>query len=205
MRSLLVFVCSILAASANAGLINYTDEASFLADAGTGLTLIDFDSATGSTTSYTESGVTFATNGTEADAIVIGDYASTGSSQIFSNYFVNNLIITFAGAGINAFGSDIFSLFSGSTLSFELLLSDTTTEVVTVDSADGYFATILDGGNYITQVTVNSLSAQAEGLDNFYFGTVAASTPSTSVTEPATLGVLALGLSGLVGLRRRQR
>ncbi|MFC3202921.1 PEP-CTERM sorting domain-containing protein [Alteromonas oceani] len=200
MRSLLVFVCCILATSANAGLITYSNETDFITDAGTSGTVIDFENATDVMPSFSESGVVFDTNGFESNDILLGDYAGTGSQQIYSNYFVNNLTISFLNTGINAFGTEIYSLYSASTISIDLFLSDNTIESLSIDSSDGYFGAILSGGTYVRQITMFSNSDQAEGLDNFYFTT----TSVNSVPEPSTLGVLALTLAGMVFSRKRK-
>ncbi len=99
---------------------------------------------------------------------------------------------------VNAVGSDIYSLWRASTISIEVIDELCHIQTINVDSTTGYFGLIATGG-YISSVTYASLTDQAEGVDNFYFGSV------DPVPEPATMLLFGTGLAALAGNRIRRK
>jgi len=200
---LLVFVASIflMVASARAASFGtFGDETSFLTSAGPGLNLIDFEGLGNTlyTTYDSGNGAVFSSTGGDPDAIFIapaGFSPDIVTDSLFANIVNTPLVVDFS-PGVTAVGSDIISWTDGSTISIIVRdeFGDTSNYFVNANAA-AYFGIIASGAE-IDRITYYP-GDLAVGVDNLYFGIAA-------VPAPASILLLATGLVGLAGVRRKK-
>ena len=199
-------------ANANAGLIFYSDRATF--EAASGLSGIDEDfeeanvtpfgvvSTTDPLSASTNDGV-FSTADIAAGltissssgngVVALGAGTVTSTKAIAANFFADSNILSF-GPSVTAIGLDLFSSgFGGDTLNLSIFDGVNalmgSTSVAGVGTAGTFFGVISDMGP-IAKIDINSQSGAGEIMDNITFGAV-------RVPEPGTVALLLLGLAGL--------
>lgn len=183
-----------------ATLTTYSNEASFLAAAGSGLNLLDFEGLGGNTYQTYDSGngVVFSSSNTTSSALFAapaGYSPDIISDSLFGNYYGSTLIADFS-TGVTAVGSELISWITGSTLSVAVEDELGTIFNYSVVANPAYLGLIATGGE-IVNITY-SPGAQTVGVDNFYFG------QASSVPETSSVYLLAFGMLGLFGLARRK-
>lgn len=195
--------------NAQAAVTTFTDEASFLAAAGAGLTQEGFETATQSTpTSVSFGGGTFSCSGSAWCPGFFGvssTYAKEGTHSVF---FASPDTSTFTfNSPISAFG--IFIGGAGNVGAITLNLTTSSGETVTalnnfigpdVTQPGGFdpFIGLIKTDGFFTGVTFTP-SNDGDGIffDRMSYGTAA-------VPEPGTLALLGIAACGLGGLRRRK-
>jgi hypothetical protein len=178
---------------ANAGMIVFTDEASWLA-ATSSVTTIDFNTGSdqvGRGSNYTESGVTFSAD--SVYSIYDIDYDASYHDTGYLDMEGSNL-------GMD-FGSDITALgfYFGAFYDNEVSMTFDNGQVFNLSaptSQYSFFGLVSDDSfNSVTMNTANAFTA----FDNVSFGDAA------EVPEPSTLAIFALGVLGLASRRFKKQ
>lgn len=199
----LFMVAALVAATGGAQAVTtvYTTEASFLAQVAAGSYTEGFTGAGGSAASYSYSGGGFGYTITATAALGGPSTVYHSGSFVGNNIAAESLTVTFTAGSPTALGgnfyitniSDVFQ-----TAAVTLGLSDGTSITYTPASTAeyrGFISTVP-----ITSITMAApLASQFNTLDNLTVGL------ATVVPEPATYLMMALGLSGLLMLRRSQQ
>lgn len=209
------------AGRAEAGLTTYSSRSAFLAAAGGGLALADFEGLGFQTFQTLDSsvspaippGVQFSSVfGSSIDLFVapagFNGNPAIATDSLFADFFGTPLIANFSPA-VTAVGADVIPFdFSGNTTTIAVAVNDpnsgTSTFFVTPPlGASQFFGVIATGGSTINQVVYSPPGGFTVGVDNFLFGQAA----GVAVPEPASLTLLGLGLAGMGGaaLRRRKK
>lgn len=220
LRSAVLFGAMLAAGgAANAQLTTYSSEASFLAAAGGGLSLADFQGLGGNTyqtlshaiTPSVPAGVTFSsTGGSSTDLFVapanFGGNAAIVTDSLFANFFGTPLLASFA-PNVTAVGSDVIPFaFDGATGTITINVHEPgggtqAFSVTPPQGQAGFFGVIAGGGLTIDNMTYTPPSGFTAGIDDLRFGAAA----PANVPEPGSLALL-LGLGTAAvpfGLRRR--
>lgn len=191
----------------------FSDEGSFLSAAGLGLSLATFDGLgnnTYQTLSNAQSpliptGVTFSsTGGGAADLFVapagFGGQADIDSDSLFANFFGTPLIASFS-PGVTAIGSEVISYVGSATILVTIADALGNLSSISVTPAvndEAYLGLVVSGGQ-IASISWDPPNDFTAGIDNFRFGQAAAAVP-----EPATLGLVAIALFGMLARGRRK-
>lgn len=207
---MLLVALTFIGSRADAALLTYTDQSSFDAAAGSGLSLATFDSLSGnnyqtlsnSVSSAIPTGVTFSsTGGGSSDLFVaptnFGGDTQIASPSLFANFFGTPLIATFS-PGVTAVGSNLLSFPTGVPVTVTVTNADSTTASFVITPA-AYLGLIATGGTSISSISYQPPAGFTAGVDNYEFGTAA------PVPEPATLALFGFGLAGMGTRRWRQR
>lgn len=214
-----VVVSLILIVSKAEAALTYTtfsDQASFLAAAGGGLAFEDFEGFGGEVLQTLDTntnqgpispgdippGVVFSSTGGNADDLFIapaGFLPSVITDSLFANYFGTPLIVDFA-PWVTAVGSDVISVYVGSTINITLLDGDGQTYVETTTPTyipPSYFGLVATSGQIVRLEYASGVTAV--GIDNIHFGQTGPVIPAPGAVLLGTIGV------SLVGWLRRRR
>jgi hypothetical protein len=129
-----------------------------------------------------------------------GTFGNT-NNEVNANFFGDTLILQF-NPSVTAVSAGLLSLFATSDEVVNVFSPTSVllgTETVTGVPSGGvglFFGVIATGGNQIGEVTFQSTSGAAAGVDSIQF--------STPVPEPGSLALATIGLAGLVGYRARR-
>lgn len=207
---LLLVALTFIGSRADAALLTFTDQSSFDAAAGGGLSLATFDSLSGnsyqtlsnSVSSTIPTGVTFSsTMGASTDLFVaptdFGGDTQITSPSLFANFFGTPLIATFS-PGVTAVGSDLLSYPTSAGVTVTVTDADgTSANFLFTPSA--YLGLIATDGTSISSISYQPPRGYTAGVDNYEFGTAA------PVPEPGTLALFGFGLTAMGTRRWRQR
>lgn len=203
-----------------AGLTTYSDRATFLAAAGGGLALADFEAVSNQSFQTLSSGVdasipvgaTFSSNsGTFNDLYVapalFNGNTAIATASLFANFFGTPLIADFSPM-VTAIGADVIPFtFSNDTGTITISVRDqggtvTDFSVTPPTGSSSFFGVIGSAGTSIDRIVYTPPGGYTAGIDNFVFG------QATAVPEPSTLLTLCTAVplaTGLAWLRRRKR
>jgi|GEM_PF-961185 len=205
-RAVMLAALTALPSAAQAMLMEYTDQASFLAAIESSYLFDDFDGESGQTSTVTggpENGYEYSAEAS-TDDLFFANVTGNADNPALSTFSAGPTIeITFTGAPVTAVGGFFFPTDIG---------GNVITGTITLDFNGGGSDSLLNPGvstfsGFTSTVPLAGLSIDTQAcastscypaLDNFYVG-AAATTSDAPV--PATAALLALGVVG-IGLRR---
>ena len=216
LRLLCVLCTLLLSVSANAAIITYTDEASFLAALSGPASTLDFDSTSVGTlipSGNSLGGVTFTYNISGLDMKVVNDFDTTSPNNYLGLDDAGNLDLFIAGdefsmsfaSPVNAIGLYIVSgdpLLAGDVSLDTSAGSALNSDVVDVTLGDGGLAYYI-GLMSDTAFTSADLTFDAEAVEKFLYSVDDITT--SVVPIPGAVWLFGSGLLGLISLSKRRK